>query len=306
MVSPPKVSVLLPTHNRADVLPFSIQSVLSQSFADFELLIVGDGCTDNTAEVVAGFGDNRIKWFDLPKGSHFGYDNRNIVLKKAKGEFIAYMAHDDLITRDHLSSAMQRFDENEQLELVLQKPLFVNRKAEIIPTFFNINGSFDYENYVEGRKTRFPSACTIHKKSCLENYGYWNAKLSHGGDWDLCRRIIKGKTYKNFLYTNQATIFHFKAIWRKDDPSKKGGVFRRFFFGNDNEYLKVFKPDYDGQVSEQEFLWNLFQKDIQFIPTLRSNLSQIQDFYISILEQKLKEKQVIINDLKQKKHLASL
>ena len=65
----PRFSVLMPTHDRPHLIGHAIRSVLAQSRADLELLVVGDGAVDGTAAVVQGFGDPRIRWFDLPKGA---------------------------------------------------------------------------------------------------------------------------------------------------------------------------------------------------------------------------------------------
>ncbi|MCS6985063.1 MAG: glycosyltransferase family 2 protein, partial [Leptospiraceae bacterium] len=80
----PFFSVILPTYNRASWLPRSIQSVLDQKFQDFELIIVDDGSTDNTREVVAHFSDPRIKYYY--KENQERSAARNFGIRKASGQ----------------------------------------------------------------------------------------------------------------------------------------------------------------------------------------------------------------------------
>src|SRR5687768_12930279 len=133
----PEFSILLPTHNRADILPFAIRSVLAQTFQDFELLIVGDGCTDQTAKVIRDFSDARISWFDLPKAPNFGYANRNIALRQARGTYIAFMAHDDLWLPDHLELLHTPLQQP-GIELVYSRPVFVIPDGMLAPGTFNL------------------------------------------------------------------------------------------------------------------------------------------------------------------------
>src|ERR1017187_9841996 len=69
--SMPRVTVIMATYNWATVLPYSIGSVLAQTFTDFELLVMGDGCTDDSGRVVASIRDRRVHWCDLaPRAGH--------------------------------------------------------------------------------------------------------------------------------------------------------------------------------------------------------------------------------------------
>ena len=88
------VSIITPTYNRADTLPATVESVIEQSFSNFEYLIVDDGSTDNTAEVVNGFSDNRIKYIQLQENSGANVA-RNEGIKRSQGDYITFIDSDD-------------------------------------------------------------------------------------------------------------------------------------------------------------------------------------------------------------------
>jgi glycosyltransferase involved in cell wall biosynthesis len=100
----PEISVFLPTHDRASTLPYAIRSVQAQNFADLEILICGDGVTDDVRTVVADLqrADPRIRFFDLPKAPHRGELNRDHVMRQALGEFIFHHNDDDLWLPGHI------------------------------------------------------------------------------------------------------------------------------------------------------------------------------------------------------------
>ncbi len=106
-VSHPTVSVITATYNRANVLRYAIASVLASTYTDWELIIVGVECTDENGEVVAAFGDPRIRFTNLDsnRGDQSGPNNAGFAL--AVGRYIAYLNHDDLFFPDHLESSLR-------------------------------------------------------------------------------------------------------------------------------------------------------------------------------------------------------
>lgn len=106
----PRVTVILATYNWSSVLPYSIGSALRQSFSDFELLVVGDGCTDDSEDVVARIGDPRVRWINLPENTRHQSGPNNEGLRQARGELIAYLGHDDLWFPHHLEAHLAVYD----------------------------------------------------------------------------------------------------------------------------------------------------------------------------------------------------
>src|SRR4051794_8039196 len=106
----PRVTIVLATYNWSAVLPFSIASALEQSFGDFELIVVGDGCTDDSGEVVAAIGDPRVEWVNLPENGGHQSGPNNEGLRRARGDLIAYLGHDDLWLPHHLACLVAAID----------------------------------------------------------------------------------------------------------------------------------------------------------------------------------------------------
>ena len=103
----PLVTVVIATYNRAKVLPYAIESVLWQTYENFELWIIGDKCTDNTGEVIQPYlKDKRIHWYNLPENSGYQSVPNNEGIKRGKGQYIAYLNHDDIWLPHHLEYAV--------------------------------------------------------------------------------------------------------------------------------------------------------------------------------------------------------
>jgi hypothetical protein len=208
----PRFSILLPTRNRPGLLPLAIASVLAQTAPDFELLVVGDGCTDDTAAVVAGFHDTRIRWFDLPKAHGFGYANRNVALRQATGTYIAFVADDDLVFPDHLERLAASLEES-GAEWTYARPLWVTTDGIVVPFASNLLNADELETFLTVGN-HIPASCVMYRRSCLAAYGYWPEDVPSGGDWRYWIRIIEGGKRSNIAYSPIPTALHFNAIWK--------------------------------------------------------------------------------------------
>ncbi|HEX7906874.1 MAG TPA: glycosyltransferase [Paraburkholderia sp.] len=183
----PRVSVILPTFCRGDngLLERAIESVLSQSFADFELLIIDDGSTDKTAEVCARYvhEDRRVVHIrhDMNSGLPALRVNEGIML--ARGEYIAYQFDDDVWTADALKLRVEGLDANPDYGVAYGRASVVHGDQ-----VGHLGGPFDFskllnENYIANNTV-------MHRKSLFEQYGGYDMHLVMRRlcDWDLWLR----------------------------------------------------------------------------------------------------------------------
>lgn len=256
----PRISILLPTHNRADVLPFAIRSALAQTVSDFELLIVGDGCTDSTAAVVASFDDPRIRWFDLPKAPGIGYANRNVALREARGRYIAYLAHDDLWFPDHLARLVARLEET-GAELVHSRLMWVELDGRIRPTAYNIE--IPSHQRAMASDARIAMCSVMHTRACFDRYGWLDETLPRSADLELWHRIAVGRGFTNVAFVPEPTTLHFVANWRATAGRRWRTRFEEAVAGDLlaevlPEVLHLRAP---ADKSQQEAMWRLIDAD---------------------------------------------
>ena len=108
--APPAVSVIIATYNRSQPLRHAIRSVCNSTFSDWEVVVVGDACTDDTAQVVSSFDDPRIRFINLPSRCGDMSGPHNNALPLTRGRYVAFLNHDDFYLPDHLAKCVAELD----------------------------------------------------------------------------------------------------------------------------------------------------------------------------------------------------
>lgn len=110
------ISVLMPVYNGEKYIKETIDSVLNQTFENFEFIIVNDGSTDNTKNIIESYKDNRIKLYNLDRNMGVGYAS-NFAVNKAKGKYVARADSDDIYHPDRLLLQKRFLDDNPDIAL---------------------------------------------------------------------------------------------------------------------------------------------------------------------------------------------
>jgi glycosyltransferase involved in cell wall biosynthesis len=183
----PLVSIILPTYNRANFLKRSIESALSQTFQDFELIIIDDGSTDSTYEILQNFGDSRI---DFLTTEHKGVSAaRNLGLLEASGEFVTFLDSDDQFFPQKIELQLQKFYKNQRIGLVACGTREVTIQGHILieaRPWLNVP-NLDLESWLFG----CPAGTNVMmvKKELIDSIGGFDTNLIAHEDWDLGLRL---------------------------------------------------------------------------------------------------------------------
>ncbi len=184
------VSVIIPTYNSSDFVSKAIDSVLDQSYDDYEIIVVDDGSTDNTREILEKY-KGIIKYVYQDNGGPA--KARNTGIKMAKGSYIAFLDSDDLWLPDKLKKQFDFFNENPQYHLVYTDMAHAINGEIIYKSYLkernykHISSGYIYENLL--RECFIFTPTVMMKKECIDNIGFFNEKLRISEDHDLWLRI---------------------------------------------------------------------------------------------------------------------
>jgi GT2 family glycosyltransferase len=216
----PLVTVIIATYNWSAVLPYAINSVLRQTMADFELLVIGDGCTDDTEAVVGSIHDPRLRWINLPSntGHQTGPNNRG--LREARGEFVAYLGHDDLWLGHHLECMVAGLESSGAAVAVsLLSRIFPGKRVGS-PLFPGPDGS-----------SGGPPCGMVYRRSVTDRIGGWRdyRELRLAPDADLFSRAQQAGFATTFV--PRLTALKFPASARKNVYRDKPSHEQAWWFG---------------------------------------------------------------------------
>ncbi len=199
----PNISVIIPTYNRETVLPRAIASVLAQKGADFELIIVDDGSTDNTRETVNGERQTKSDTVSLtslrerspfPVPRVFHQENkgpaaaRNLGIKEAKGEWIAFLDSDDEWKPGKLKAQLKFFEENPDYLICQTEEIWIRNGVRVNPMKkHQKSGGWIFEKCLPLCVVS-PSAVMMHRK-LFDEVRLFDESLPACEDYDLWLRI---------------------------------------------------------------------------------------------------------------------
>ena len=186
-----KISVIIPTYNRGNIIENSIKSVLNQTYKNFEVIIIDDGSTDNTKEIIDKFDDKRIKYIKINENLG-GSNARNIGIRHATGRYISFQDSDDISYTNKLELQFNNMiNQNSNLDFCKIKVIYNNSYYNFVPTEYQekkiIRGKIFSELIKNGNFISTQSI--LVRKKFIEKY-LFDINMPRLQDYELILRMI--------------------------------------------------------------------------------------------------------------------
>jgi glycosyltransferase involved in cell wall biosynthesis len=245
MKSPPLISIIIPTYNRAEFISQAVESVLGQTMHEWELLVVDDGSTDNTCEVLAAYRrDPRIHYFyQLNQGQSVA---RNEALRMIQGDFVGFLDSDDLWAPDKLEKQLAILEANPHVDIVHGDESTMDVQGVVISRKNMKRYSGWITRYLLADNSVSITTALVRRR-CFEEMGGFDTSVGVADDYELWLRFSA-----LYRYHYEPGIVASYRVMEDQISSDK----RRRFAANDL-IIKNFLKRYGDVLSRQDKRWGL-------------------------------------------------
>lgn len=231
------LSIVIPLYNKKDSIIATLKSILLQSYNKFEIIIVDDGSTDNSADIVKTISDKRIRLIQKDNGGVCSA--RNLGIRKAKYDYIAFLDADDLWDTLYLEEQIKLINEYPKAAMwgINFAEMTDGKLARYLPTglsekfrgyvedYFNINGRIS---------DLFCSSSVVIKKEVFDKVGFFDERIKYAEDNDMWFRIIAN--YPVVFYDKYMVFYQFDAENRALNKTINLRYFLPYFVDKYSEY----------------------------------------------------------------------
>lgn len=220
------VSIIIPTFNRANLIISTLESVKSQTYANWECLIIDDNSTDATFELVTKFINNDSRFKLIKKSSEFKSGasvSRNIGLTLAKGKFIQFLDSDDILAENKIEEQLNVLLLNDDFSVAVCKWELFDETIEEIKVFNqksdykNFEKPLDYFNSIGQHGGFYPPESFFVTKELINFSGYWNENITLNDDGEFFFRLLSNS--RKIIFCDQTHVYHRRSKLNGDNLS---------------------------------------------------------------------------------------
>lgn len=184
----PRVSVVIPTFNHGRYVGEAVRSALDQSYQDLEVIVIDDGSTDDTREVIRGFG-GRVRYFHQENRGLAAARNRGI--EESRGSFVAFLDADDLWLPRKLERQLEVFDQHPSASLVYAGIFEVDGEGRVLTEVRPRHRGMALPQLLLDNVVIGSGTTAVVPRECLREVGGFDERLPVCEDWDLWLRIVR-------------------------------------------------------------------------------------------------------------------
>ncbi|MFB2837627.1 glycosyltransferase [Floridanema evergladense] len=272
----PIISVIIPTYNAEKTIQKTIESVLNQTFTNFELIIINDGSQDATREILSRILDSRLKVFSYPNAGLAASRNRGIY--HASSQYISFLDADDLWTPDKLEAQLQALQNNSQAAVAYSWTDCIDESGQFLRRGYYISASGNV--YKKLLLTNFleNGSNPLIRKEAFDKVGGFDESLNSAEDWDMYLRLA---ACYNFVAVSSVQI-----LYRISATSMSTNVSRM-----ETACLQVINKTFNQSPSSLQYLKHqslanlykiLIYKSLEALPNKERGIASMRYFRLAI------------------------